>query len=104
MIKTGVFEYGPLDRVHYGARFEIALLDEVRRLDAKRVFLIVSNTLHKTTNEIVKVCNALDSRIADIFDAVPPHTCQIASNSDPITRPILTPPTGSEWAVRRQIN
>ena len=24
--------------------------------------------------------------------------CQIASNSDPFSHPILTPPTGSEWA------
>ncbi len=74
MIKAGVFEYGSLERVHFGAQFEISLLDEVKRLDAKRVFLIVSNTLRKETDEISKVCEALAMRVADVFDSVPSHT------------------------------
>ena len=74
MTKTGVFEYGTIRRVHYGAPFESALLDEVKRLGAERVFLIVSNTLRKETDAISKACNALAARVADVFDAVPPHT------------------------------
>lgn len=72
--KAGVFEYGSLNRVHYGAPFEIALIDEVKRLGAERVFLIVSNTLRKETDEISKVCSALATRVADVFDSVPSHT------------------------------
>jgi maleylacetate reductase len=74
MTKAGVFEYGSIKRVHYGTPFESALLDEVKRLGAERVFLVVSNTLRKETDEVSKACNALASRVADVFDSVPPHT------------------------------
>jgi maleylacetate reductase len=74
MTKAGVFEYGSIKRVHYGTPFESALLDEVKRLGAERVFLVVNNTLRKETDEVSKACNALASRVADVFDSVPPHT------------------------------
>jgi maleylacetate reductase len=74
MTKIGIFEYGSIKRVHFGAAFEDALLDEVKRLRAERVFLIVSNSLRKKTNEISKVCDALETRVVDVFDSVPPHT------------------------------
>ena len=74
MIRSGVFEYSFIKRVHYGAAFEKALLDEVERLGVRRVFLIVSNSLRKNTDEITKACNVLSSRVADVFDSVPTHT------------------------------
>jgi maleylacetate reductase len=74
MTRSGAFEYGSIRRVHYGAPFEQALLKELDRLEAKRVFLIVSNSLRKNTDEISKACNALASRVVDVFDSVPSHT------------------------------
>jgi maleylacetate reductase len=74
MTKIGVFEYGSIKRVHFGAAFEDALLDEVTRLRAERVFLIVSTSLRKKTDEISKACDALATRVVDVFDSVPPHT------------------------------
>jgi len=74
MTKIGVFEYGSIKRVHFGAAFEDALLDEVTRLRAERVFLIVSTSLRKKTDEISKACDALATRVVDVFDSVPPNT------------------------------
>jgi maleylacetate reductase len=74
MAHTGVFEYSSIRRVHYGAAFEKALLKELDSLGAKRVFLIVSNSLRRNTDEISKVCSALGPRVVDVFDSVPSHT------------------------------
>ena len=51
-----------------------AVAEEVRRLDANRVFLMVSGTLARQTDEIDKVHRQLGNRCAGIFDRMPPHT------------------------------
>ncbi|MBV8936765.1 MAG: iron-containing alcohol dehydrogenase [Alphaproteobacteria bacterium] len=63
-----------MDAVVFGKQAADTLAEEVRRLDAKRVFLMVSGTLNRTTDEVAKVRRALGNRCAGIFDRMPPHT------------------------------
>ena len=45
-----------------------------RQWGANRVFLMVSGTLNRNTDEIEKIRRALGNRCAGTFDAMPPHT------------------------------
>ena len=45
-----------------------------RAPQAERVFLMVSGTLNRTTDEIDKLRSALGNRCGGIFDRMPPHT------------------------------
>jgi maleylacetate reductase len=55
-----------------------AIAQEAKRLDAKRVYLVVSRTLNTKTDEIDKVRVALGDRFAGIFDRMPQHTSRVA--------------------------
>ena len=59
MRKAGIHNFPAIDRVVYGKAASDALKDETERLDAKRVFLIVSRTLNTKTDEIEKIRRAL---------------------------------------------
>lgn len=54
MRKSGIHNFPAIDRVVYGKAAADFLKDEAVRLDAKRVFLIVSRTLNTKTDEIEK--------------------------------------------------
>jgi maleylacetate reductase len=69
-----MFEFPALERVIYGRAAAAALPAEVDRLHARRVFLIVSGTMNRTTDEVEKVRRALGDRHAGTFDAIPPFT------------------------------
>jgi maleylacetate reductase len=62
-----------LERVHSGRPVAAALAEEAERLGARRVFLVVSNTLNHKTDEIEKVHRALGARLVGVFDRVRPH-------------------------------
>ena len=74
MPKSGRVAFGKMDVVVFGKPAADTLAEEVRRLDAKRIFLMVSGTLNRTTDEVAKVRRALGDRFAGIFDWMPPHT------------------------------
>lgn len=74
MILTGSFNFPPIERVMYGASAAQSLREEVERLDARRVFLLVSRTMNRTTDEVNKVCAALGDRYAGLYDRMPPHS------------------------------
>ena len=59
MRKSGIHNFPAIDRVVYGKAAADSLKDEAVRLDAKRVFLIVSRTLNTKTDEIEKIRRAL---------------------------------------------
>jgi len=59
MRDIGVHQFVPMDRVIYGKSAADAVHEEAGRLEARRVFLIVSRTLNTTTDEIEKVRTAL---------------------------------------------
>lgn len=74
MRAAGTHLFPTMDRVIFGRPAAQALLEEVERLNKRRVFLMVSHTLNSTTNEIEKMRAALGERFAGLFDQIPQHT------------------------------
>ena len=74
MRKAGIHNFPAIDRVVYGKAASEALNDEAVRLDAKRVFLIVSRTLNTKTEEIEKIRRTLGARHSATFDGIAEHT------------------------------
>jgi maleylacetate reductase len=74
MLQSGRVSFGAMEAVAFGKPAAEAIGEEARRLDAKRVFLMVSGTLNRTTDEIAMVQRGLGDRFAGIFDRMPPHT------------------------------
>ncbi len=72
-MRKGSFSIPPMERVFFGRPFVEVVLEEVERLGAKRVFLLVSNTLNNKTDEIRKLRDALGSNFAAIYDDIPAH-------------------------------
>ena len=72
-MKAGSYAQTATERVLIGAPVAQALAGEIERLDAKRVFLVVSSSLNRATEEIARVVNALGGRFAALFDGVAPH-------------------------------
>ncbi len=74
MSQAGRIAFGNMEAVTFGRPAAEAVAEEVRRCGAERVFLMVSGTLNRATDEIAKVCRALGNRCAGLFDHMPPHT------------------------------
>ena len=74
MLKSGRVVFGEMEEVLFGIPAAQAVAEQATRLDAERVFLMVSGTLHRETDEIDKVRRALGNRCAATFDRMPPHT------------------------------
>ncbi len=74
MTQSGSVNFSKMDEVIFGRPAAEATADACTRLGATRVFLMVSNTLNRTTDEIEKVRRALGDRCVGTFDAMPPHT------------------------------
>jgi maleylacetate reductase len=74
MLQSGRVAFGAMEAVVFGRQAAETLAEEARRRDARRVFLMVSGTLNRTTDEIAKVQRALGNRFAGLFDRMPPHT------------------------------
>jgi len=74
MPQPGRIVFGAMEEVLFGSPAAEALADVVRRLDARRVFLMVSGTLNRETDEVDKAQRALGERWAGTFDRMPPHT------------------------------
>ncbi len=73
-MQSGMFVFTAVERIVFGKPAAQALAAEVDRLKAQRVFLIVSGTMNRTTDEIAKVRAALGSRFAGLYDRMPSHT------------------------------
>jgi maleylacetate reductase len=71
---TGMFVFTAVERIAFGQPAAQALRAEVERLKAQRVFLIVSGTMNRTTDEVAKVREALGGHFAGLYDRVPSHT------------------------------
>lgn len=74
MGQTGRVTFGAMEEVVFGQPAAIALLDQVKRIGAQRVFVMASGTLGRTTEEIARIRAGLGSHFAGLFDAMPPHT------------------------------
>jgi maleylacetate reductase len=69
-----MFVFPAIERIVYGQPTAQALRAEVERLSADRVFLIVSGTMNRTTDEIARLREMLGGRYAGLYDRMPPHT------------------------------
>jgi maleylacetate reductase len=74
MHEKGTHVFPAMDRVVFGRPAAKALLGEVERLGAERVFLIVSSSLNRNTDEITKIKAALGTRVAGVHDGLAQHT------------------------------
>jgi maleylacetate reductase len=74
MLQSGRVVFGQMEEVLFGGPAADAIAEVARRLDARHVFLMVSGTLNRETDEIEKVRRALGERCAGTFDQMPPHT------------------------------
>src|SRR5262245_36347637 len=74
IMRTMTFTFPAIERLIYGKPAAETLRAESERLGAKRVFLIVSGTMNRTTDETEKVRTALAERYAGVFDGIPPFT------------------------------
>ncbi len=73
-MKSGRVVLSQMDQVLFGLPAAAAVAEEVGRLDARRVFLMVSGTLNRETDEIERIRGALGNRCAGLFDQMPAHT------------------------------
>ena len=78
MLQSGRVAFGVMEAVAFGRPAAETVAEEARRRGAQRVFLMVSGTLNRTTDEIEKVRCALGNRCAGVFDRMPPHTPRTA--------------------------
>jgi alcohol dehydrogenase class IV len=74
MVQSERVSFGAMEAVVFGKPAAETLAEEARRRDAERVYLMVSGTLNRSTDEITKVRGALGNRCAGVFDRMPPHT------------------------------
>jgi maleylacetate reductase len=82
MAQSGHVVFTKMHEVVFGQPAAQAVADQARRLEASRVFLLVSGTLNRKTLEVENVREALGNRHAGTFDAMLPHTpryCVIAA-------------------------
>jgi maleylacetate reductase len=82
MPQSGRVVFSKMDEVVFGRPAAEAVADQAKRLNAARVFLLVSGTLNRETQEIENIRKALGSRHAGTFDAMLAHTprsCVVAA-------------------------
>ena len=78
MLKSGRVVFGQMEEVVFGVPAAQAVAQQATRLAAERVFLMVSGTLRRETDEIDRVRGALGNSCAGVFDRMPPHTPRAA--------------------------
>src|SRR5262245_58988615 len=78
MAGSGRVNFGTMDAVVFGKPAAEVVAKETRRLGATRVFLMVSSSLNRNTDEIARVKAALGNCCAAVWDGMPPHTPRLA--------------------------
>jgi maleylacetate reductase len=73
----GIHRYPPMERVIYGIPLEQALAEEVKRLDARAVYVMASGTLNRQTDVIDTVRRVLGNRMAGLCAKIGSHTPRI---------------------------
>src|SRR5216684_3303575 len=74
MPQSGQVVFSRMEEVQFGKPAAETVAELVKRQQAERVFLMVSGTLNRETDEIDKVRRALGNRCVGMFDKMPPHT------------------------------
>jgi maleylacetate reductase len=73
-IRPGIHHFPAIERVVFGQPAAEAVSAEVQRAGARRVMLLVSSTLNRSTDEVRKIERALGDKHAKTVDGVPQHT------------------------------
>ncbi|OWW18713.1 iron-containing alcohol dehydrogenase [Noviherbaspirillum denitrificans] len=71
---AGMHEFLAQDRVIWGKPATEAVLEEVGRREARRVFIVTGRTLNRQTDVVSRIRNALGTRYAGTFDECVEHT------------------------------
>jgi alcohol dehydrogenase class IV len=74
MPQAGQVVFSTLEEVHFGKPAAETVAELARRHHAERVFLMVSGTLNRETDEIDKLRGALGNHCVGTFDRMPAHT------------------------------
>jgi len=74
MTTSGHVVFSQQDEVIFGCPAGEAAAEVAERMGAERIFLMVSGTLNRETDEIDKLRSALGARCVGVFDNMPPHT------------------------------
>jgi maleylacetate reductase len=70
----GTFVFSNIERIVYGRPAAQSARAEADRLDARRVFVMASRTMNRTTDEVQRMRASLGDRYAGLYDAMPSHT------------------------------
>jgi len=74
MTTSGHVVFSQQDEVIFGRPAGEAAAEVAERLGAERIFLMVSGTLNRETDEVEKLRAALGEKCVGTFDNMPPHT------------------------------
>jgi len=78
MLQSARIVLSKIEEVTYGTPADVAIVALVDRAEARRVFLMVSGTLNRETDEIEKIRRALGNKCVGTFDRMPAHTPRAA--------------------------
>jgi maleylacetate reductase len=78
MLTSGRVVFSKMEEVHYGKPAAQSLAELVKEHGAERVFLMVSGTLNRETDEVEKVRRALGNKCVGTFDRMPAHSPRAA--------------------------
>ncbi len=73
-MKTGVFNYLELDRVHFGTPAAEALQTEAAQRGAQRIFVVTSKSLNRKTDAVTTALARIQPQVAGLFDDCVEHT------------------------------
>ena len=76
-MQSGIYSYPATSRIVYGTDFAAALTRELGQTGERRVFVIASGTLERSTDVIPRVREALGDRFAGICARIGAHTPRI---------------------------
>ena len=74
MLTSGRVVFTDMEEVHYGKPAAQSIAELVKAQGAARVFLMVSGTLNRETDEVEKVRLALGNKCVGTFDRMPAHS------------------------------
>ena len=73
-MKTGVFNYLELDRVHFGTPAAEALQTEATQRGAQRIFVVTSKSLNRKTDAVTAALSRIQPQVVGLFDECVEHT------------------------------
>ena len=73
-MKTGVFNYLELDRVHFGTPAAEALQAEATQRGAQRILVVTSQSLNRKTDAVTQALARIAPQVVGLFDECVEHT------------------------------